>query len=448
MDPVLIFLMAFAAIFVVGIAGEVVFTKTNVPDVVWLMLVGVLLGPVFGLVDREELMTVGPYFGAITLVIVLFEGGRALRLGEVTRVLPRSALLAVSSFLLTVAVLAGASMGAASLGVLPRDWTWLHGIILGAILGGSSSVVIMPALSKAKLAPKLSNLVSVESALTDVLCVVVTIAVIQLITSGSSDPGTALALLGKSSAIGLGIGALTGLLSLLFLRALKDSPHGYAATLSTLLVLYVVVSLLDGNAALAILAASVIVGNAASLGEMIGLSEDSRLSEGVGTTHTQITFIVKSFFFTFIGAMLGPPWGLVVFGALLGVIALLARLPAVAVACLRSEFSASEKAMVAITLPRGMAAGVLALMPYDAGVVGTEQLPVPVFAAVLTTILIFAAGFPIVKRRLNAVAKAFPARPPAVLASAVDASASDAASLRNDALPNGRGRRVTESGGN
>ena len=71
MDPVLIFLMAFAAIFVVGIAGEVVFAKTNVPDVVWLMLVGVLLGPVLGVVKREDLMMVGPYFGAITLVIVL-----------------------------------------------------------------------------------------------------------------------------------------------------------------------------------------------------------------------------------------------------------------------------------------------------------------------------------------------------------------------------------------
>jgi hypothetical protein len=42
------------------------------------------------------------------------------------------------------------------------------------------------------------------------------------------------------------------------------------------------------------------------------------------------------------------------------------------------------------------------MLPAQAGVEGTEDLPVVVFAAVLTTILLFASGFPIFKKRLAA----------------------------------------------
>jgi hypothetical protein len=51
MDPVAIFLLTIAAIFLIGVLGEIVFEKTGVPDVVWLIAVGVLLGPVSGVVN-------------------------------------------------------------------------------------------------------------------------------------------------------------------------------------------------------------------------------------------------------------------------------------------------------------------------------------------------------------------------------------------------------------
>ncbi len=400
MDPVLLFLLGFAAVFIVGIAGEVVFERTGVPDVVWLMVVGILLGPVLGVVKRDDLLAIGPYFGAITLVVVLFEGGSKLRLSEVSRALPRSSLLAVSGFVLNVAVVAVASMGARALGLVPASWGWLHGVILGAILGGSSSVVIMPALAKAKLPARIGSLVSVESALTDVLCVVVTVACIRIAVSGSSDPAIAGVILGKSFGIGLGVGLVVGMLWLLFLRALKDSPHAYAATLSILLVLYVVVQLFEGNSALAILAAAIVVGNAPALADSVGLRQDAMLSTGVQDTHAQITFIVKSFFFTFIGAMLGPPWALVALGLAFAVLLLVARVPAVLLSTAKSGMSGPERSIVTAMMPRGMAAGVLALMPYGAGMDGTEQLPVVVFGAVLFTIVFFALGLPLARRKL------------------------------------------------
>ena len=54
MTPVSLFLIVVAAIFLVGVVGELVFERTGVPDVVWLVLVGVLLGPVTGVVSRAS----------------------------------------------------------------------------------------------------------------------------------------------------------------------------------------------------------------------------------------------------------------------------------------------------------------------------------------------------------------------------------------------------------
>ena len=407
MSPVDLFLLVIAAIFVIGVIGELIFEKTDVPDVVWLILVGILIGPVLGWVSRDRLIEIAPYFGALTLVIVLFDGGTELRLRDLGRAAPKASVLALLSFVLSTGAIAGVSMGAHAVGLI-ETWGWLQAITLGAIVGGSSSVVIMPALSRAKLDDKLSNLVNIESALTDVLCVVVAGACVQIHLSQSADASAALATLGKSFAVGLGVGAAAGFLALLVLRRLRKSQFGYPLVLGGLLVLFVLINGLEGSSALGILTASVIVGNAPSLADSVGMHKSTGLSRGFRNTHDQITFIIKSFFFTFIGAMLAPPWSLIFLGVLLGLVLLLARVPAVFALAAVTKIPPAQRNLIVVSMPRGMAAGVLAMIPatVDPAMPGTEILPVVVFACVFTTILVFAAGFPLTKSRLTAASQA------------------------------------------
>jgi cell volume regulation protein A len=114
--------------------------------------------------------------------------------------------------------------------------------------------------------------------------------------------------------------------------------------------------------------------------------------------HSEISFIVKSFFFTFMGMMLGPPLGAIAFGIFLGFALFAARVPAVRLSMIGSSLSPSALKIVTVSLPRGMAAGVLATLPSAAGIPDMERLPVIVFSAVFTTILIFAIGFPLAQR--------------------------------------------------
>src|SRR5579885_597148 len=83
MNPVSLFLLTVACIFLTGTLGELVFKRTNVPDVVWLILMGLFLGPLTGLVRADLLAGIAPYFAALTLIVILFEGGIQLNIKEV-----------------------------------------------------------------------------------------------------------------------------------------------------------------------------------------------------------------------------------------------------------------------------------------------------------------------------------------------------------------------------
>ena len=383
------------------------------------------------------LADIQPLFGALTLIIVLFDGGSKLVVSQLIKSAPRASLLALLAFTFSTTVVAAVSMGAHAAGLLP-DWSLAHGIMLGAILGGSSSLIIMPSMQLAKVEPRVANLVSLESALTDALCVVVTVAMIGVVVSGESSAGATMLSLAESFGVALAIGVAAGWTWMPVLRLLSGNAHAYPVTLAALIMLYVVVDGAGGSAAMAILAFAVIVGNADSLIKRVGFSIGDRplqLEESVRTVHTQLTFIIKSFFFTFIGLMLAPPWSLLFLGVVVGSILLLARLPAVKLANIGAGMSPAQNKLVGISLPRGLAAGVLATMPAQAGAAGTENLPSLVFSAVVTSIVVFAVGFKLARGGQVPTGDSGPlAEDPPSVVTGVHASVAAAAAAASEAL--------------
>ena len=398
MDPLALNLIMIAGLFLLGAAGEMIFARTQVPDVVWLILAGVILNAT-GLVDPSALDDVLPLFAALTLIIILFEGGSKLVVQDLVKSAPRASILAVLSFILSTAVVTVMVLGGVAIGMLPESWGLMHGIMIGAMLGGSSSLIVMPSMELAKVEEKVANLVGLESALTDALCVVVTVAMIGILAPGGNGDATAgatAAVLGKSFGIALLIGVVSGWVWMPIMARMRGNPHAYPVTLAALLFLYVAVDQSGGSAAMGILAFAVIVGNADTLMRLVGFraADDGpvELDADLRTVHTQISFIIKSFFFTFIGLKLTPPWSLLMAGVVLGIGLLVARVPAVQTVA-RGDFTDPDRQLITVSLPRGMAAGVLATLPAQAGIEGTQDLPSMVFAAVVTSIAIFAFGF-------------------------------------------------------
>ena len=403
MDNVTLTLLVVAGIFLIGSAGEIVFARTRIPDVAWLILCGWLLGPVTHFVDTGVLLRIAPYFAAFALVVILFNGGASLKLGSVARAAPRAALLAVVGFCLSAAAVAAVSMMARRIGLLPPDWSWLHGALLGSIVGGSSSIIVLPAMTTSRTQHEIADLLSLESTFTDALCVVSASTVIALLLRPShAGPLAAVTALARSFGIAFGIGIAAGMLWLVILNLLRDEEHAYPITLASLLLLYVLIASLGASAAMGVLTFAVVVGNARLFSRRLGLLADIDLGLGVRGFHAQVAFIVKSFFFVLIGALLMPPWSGAALGAALAAILWIVRIPAVRVAVLGGDFDRAQRRVMEISLPRGLAAGVMATIPAAAGVPGTGDLATIVFACIIASIAIFAVGMPLASKRLPA----------------------------------------------
>src|ERR1700733_9785855 len=126
----LFFLMG--GIIFLGIAGSYLFEKTRIPDVLILMGLGFILGPVMRVVDPATLRVVSPYFGTLALVVILFEGGLGLNLHQLISQFAPATFLSFFTFAATMA-------GVAELGHLALGLPWIAASLLGAILGAAPS---------------------------------------------------------------------------------------------------------------------------------------------------------------------------------------------------------------------------------------------------------------------------------------------------------------------
>jgi Na+:H+ antiporter len=397
------FLVSLAVILALGSLGGYLFSRLSVPDAIWLIGAGIVLGPALGVLQQDTLTSIAPFFGALTIIVVLFEGGSRLQLINVLRSAPRAGVVALVGFAVSSLVVAIAVLVGVVIGILPSSWNWEYGALIGLTLGGSSSVVVMPAVLQAHLPERVSDLVSLESALTDILCVVgATSLVAIMVATGPAAQGPAVEI-ATTFGVGVAAGLAAGLVSVPFARFVRPSPYAYPLLLAALLALYVVVDVERGSAPLAVLVFALLLGNLGLRVPGDGAHIVGSLDETTRSVHSQVTFVVKAFFFTFIGAMLGRPSADLGFGIVIGLILVGARVVAMRGALVGSPLSETERRVVGVLGPRGLAAGVLATFPLAAGLPDAEVIPVVVYAAVATTIVAFAIALPLARRGIPAI---------------------------------------------
>ena len=401
MSNVDVFLVCMAAILILGTVGGVLFSRVGIPDALCLVAAGVILGPVLGVVNRSSLTQVAPFLGAVTIIVVLFEGGSRLQIAGVLKGSLRAMTLALAGFAVSSLLVALAVLIGSAIGVLPSEWNWRYGLLIGVILGGSSSVVVMPAVAQARLPDSIANLVSTESAITDILCVVGATSLLAVMVASSDSSTNPAESIGITFGVGMGAGVAAGLLSVLFAGLVRSSGYAYPVLLAALLGLYVVVDAGHGSGALAVLIFALLLGNFGLRLPTDGSALAGSLDTSTRLFHSQVTFIIKALFFTFMGAMLGHPSPQMALGIGLGLLLVAGRIVAVRVALVRSSLSRPERTLVTVLMPRGLAAGVLATFPVTAGLPDSSGIPEVVYAAVITTIVVFAVALPAARRGLG-----------------------------------------------
>jgi len=363
------------------------FRKTNIPDVLVLMLVGILIGPVMGIVTPEDFGKIGSLIATIALVVILFESGTSLNITTLGRSLGTTGLLATLCFALTALIVGAIGFAVLELQLLPS-------ILLGVILGGTSSAVVIPMVSALQLSEKPATVLVLESALTDVLCIVGVFALLQIYTQGGVDPGRLIGGVLSALIFAAVIGVVGGIGWLLVLGKVRDFLNTISSTLAYVFIVYGATEFLGFSGAIAALALGITLTNFQKFGLHRIPSIDSNiepLNEMDLVFYREAVFLLKTYFFVYLGISIHfGAAELTLIAVAMVLLVYVMRLVLTRMVFRNESYSLRDAAITSMLAPKGLAAAVLAALPLQYGVVGGELIRDTTYMVVLVSISVTA----------------------------------------------------------
>ena len=408
---VIVILAICGCIIVVGFVGSWALKKFGLPEVLSLVALGVILVPIGSLMDPEPMFRISTVFGSLALMIILFDGGLDLNLQKVRDETSRALLLALVGFIITIF-----SIGFFT-GWLFFDNKWSVGILFGAVIGGTSGSIVLPLISKLDVSESTKTLVGIESTLTDVFCIVVVIAIANYISpvNGAieTSAGVKMAVSAFISAFAIGIvtGLFLGLLWINVLKRIKGFQYSFMLTIAIVFILYAFNQYVGGSGPVSVLIFGLILANGKEIGSMLRIRNVSEISKPMKDFHSQLSFIIRTFFFVFLGIIVSKElfslesWKVWATGAALLVIIFIARWLAVNMVIRRGE-AKKDRDLLSLLLPRGLAAAVLALVPVtyhflDNNILDADQIRLffdSAFVVIIFTVMFTTIGVPLCQR--------------------------------------------------
>jgi cell volume regulation protein A len=174
---------------IIGFLSDYLFRKTRFPDILILIALGYLIGPVLHIINTSEIAQASQIIASLALVVILFNGGLTLEFAKVLSTAPRALILVFMGIVLSMA-----ATGAFAYYVM--GWSLGDSLLLGAILGGNSPSIVMPLINRTKVPGEVSSLLSLESAFNGALVIVIALVILEVITTGQTG-NAALAIVEK-----------------------------------------------------------------------------------------------------------------------------------------------------------------------------------------------------------------------------------------------------------
>ncbi len=339
------------------------FSKIRVSNVLILILVGLVAGPVMGWFKPSFLGEFGSVFTTITLVVILFESGTSLDLDALKKSILSASMLTLLNFFASMLI-------GYFLGKLLLNLDNLHSLFLGAALGGTSSAVVIPMIRQLKAGAKAQTSLYIESALSDVFCLVVALALLGGIKTGEINVSGILGNMGISFLFAIALGLASGFFWIILLRKwLSGMSNTMFTSFALAFILYGLAESAGLNGGICILSFGIMVGNIGSTALMkriVKSEEDVSMNSNERQFFSEIVFVFQTYFFVYIGIsiQLNNLWHIVV-GLIFVVAAFLVR-PFTARVLGTGDISPRDRKLVSALGPRGLVAAVLASLPLQA----------------------------------------------------------------------------------
>ncbi|MEW6295873.1 MAG: cation:proton antiporter [Candidatus Diapherotrites archaeon] len=345
-----------------GFFASVFFQRTKIPDVLLLIFIGMLIGPILGYISSASLMAFAPLIGTIALIIIVFEGGAKLDLETVIKQLPQASIFTVIVCILTAII----SMVFTIFLGMPL----IYGLLLGFIIAGTSYEIIASLVSKLSVSEEIKTLLSLESAFNTAITIVAAIALVQLISLKTFDVINPFQKIASAFSIAIVLGIIAAFLWAKIMKILKGQPYHYLLSLSSSFVLYVVTEILGGNGITSILIFGLVLANYNTITRALNLRSYFKIDYSVKTLQTEVSFFVRTMFFVYLGAVFNFSeftqqiiiTSLVVFLAII-----IARYASIKILLKLNNSLKESDTVIMSMLPRGLGTAVLASLPLSFG---------------------------------------------------------------------------------
>ena len=391
-------LLAFSLIAIFGFLSEALFRRTNIPDVLFLIVLGFIIGPNgFGYTSPEDLASVAPVCTTFTLLILIFDGAFNINLSSLIREFSSSLILTIYNFVISTIVVGGIFYYIHQYHL--DGTTLMASMVIGFSLAGVSSSFVIPILSQIRVGGKLFSRLALESALTDVFCIVATLSVIEVYTTGIFGVQKTLTYLIELFAIAGFIGVLGGIIWIV-IRVFEE--QNYIITIAYLILVYLATEYFGGNGPIAALFLGLILNNSKQLSSIKegilsrSVAEKQKAIQGdLGVEVTSatekryynlISFFLKALFFIYVGILLDiTDQTALVVGSILSVLIMITRMGSMP---LTKGMPKDQRQLVNAVFARGLAAAVLIQAVIQAGMPGAEYMARVVYVVIIGTIVL------------------------------------------------------------
>ena len=362
--------LAIGAIIFIGFFGNLIFARYRIPDVLLLIVLGMVLGPyaLGGMLHflthktLDSVLQFRDFLLSAALVLILFDGGLCLDVRSVIQ------SMRLSTFITILTLISEIFLVAILLNIL-LDMNFLLALVVGSIVGGTSEAVVIPIANRMRINQKTKAMLIMESVVTDVLVIVIAITLMSVIVAGDFSILAILRQLAVKFVIGGVVGFVAGIAWLFVLQRLQNQPLSYMITVGALFLVAGAVeqSPISSSSAVAALMFGLAIGNRRFVKKWL-TSVTLRLSsdEHIQEFHSEISFFVRTFFYVYLGLIFEfdtfQPIHLAI-GLLIIVAIVVVRRITSLIAWKIGDLDRGDADALFAMMPRGLAAAVLATMP-------------------------------------------------------------------------------------
>jgi len=360
-------LLVASLIIFIGFIGSVLLNKHNIPDAIFLILLGYILGPVTNIVDVSLLSGVAPYLGALALITIMFESSFGINIKELLVTAKSALFLAAVGFLLS-------AIGTYVflyyiIGFFPENP--LYSLMAGTIVGGGSGAIIASIIQRINAPTSMQVTLSLESVLTDVFVIVFTLTIASIVGQRTAAinykviAGNIAAMFSTSIVAGI----IFGILLAHILDRLRKESHLYIMTIAYLIMIYVAAEFFGGSGAITVLTCGILLTNLGHLPSIFSSRTSIERLQfqlySLESMHSELTLLIRIFFFVEVGIVMNiKDLYTVGIAAILSALLLLLRFPIayfVAPSLGFRDKRGIASTLISLFYARGLAAAVMAV---------------------------------------------------------------------------------------